>query len=302
MSSRQTKRAPGPAASVAATPQLVDSRALAAGIYLVATPIGNLGDITLRALDTLRRAALVACEDTRVTGKLMHHFGLSARLTPYHEHNAQAALPGLLEAARRGVVALVSDAGTPLISDPGYRLVRAAVAENIMVTSLPGPSSVMAALTLAGLPTDRFLFGGFLPNKSSARMSALRELAHVPATLVFFETAQRIEDSLADVRAVLGNRQAALTRELTKLHENVRRGTVEEVHASVIADPPRGEIVLVIAPPDEAPPSTTEDIDTLLRAALARLSVKDAAAEVASMTGTARREVYARALLLVASP
>jgi 16S rRNA (cytidine1402-2'-O)-methyltransferase len=268
------------------------------GLYIVATPIGNLGDITVRALETLRSVSLIACEDTRITGGLLHHFNIDTRMMAYHEHNADAARPRLMEAMRTQAVALVSDAGTPLISDPGYKLVRAAHADGIAVTTLPGASAVMAALTLAGLPTDQFFFGGFLPSKSGARQTAIAELARIPATLVLFESPNRIEESLADLAAGLGNRDAALTRELTKKFENVRRGRLLDLVASVASDPPRGEIVLVIAPPDAAAAATPADVDALLTQALTRLSVKDAAAEIASITGMARREVYARALLI----
>jgi 16S rRNA (cytidine1402-2'-O)-methyltransferase len=284
--------------SVADAPRPADTAALAPGLYIVATPIGNLRDISLRALDTLRGASLIACEDTRVTARLLHAYDITTRMLPYHEHNADAVRPRLLEAARTGAVALVSDAGTPLISDPGYKLVRAACADGIPVTTLPGASAVMAALTLAALPTDRFLFAGFLPNKTTARRAALAELAHVPATLVFFDSPQRILESLEDLQAVLGNRTAALTRELTKFYEQVLRGTLAELIDHVKSAPPRGEIVLVVAPPDAAAKTTADDLDALLTAALARLSVKDAAAEIASVTGTPKRDVYARALVL----
>lgn len=301
MSSGPAKTKSAGRVSAAAGPRPAESSALKPGLYIVATPIGNMGDITLRALETLKAATLIACEDTRVTGKLLSAYNISTRMTPYHEHNAAAAQPKILAAARTGVVALVSDAGTPLVSDPGYRLVCAAHAESILVVPLPGASSVMAALTLAGLPTDRFLFAGFLPSKSSARQAALAALARIPATLVFFESPNRIADCLTDMAAILGNRQASLTRELTKLHEEARRGLLEDLVASVAQHPPRGEIVLVVAPPEAEHPTSETDIDALLRAALQRLSVKDAAAEIASITGVARREVYARALLLAKS-
>jgi 16S rRNA (cytidine1402-2'-O)-methyltransferase len=294
-----SSRPPKPPA--AAAPRLAESGLLPAlppGLYIVATPIGNLGDITVRALETLKSVCLVACEDTRVTGGLLHHFGIATRMIAYHEHNAEESRPRLLDAMRTQAVALVSDAGTPLISDPGYKLVRACVADGIPVTTLPGPSSVMAALTLAGLPTDRFFFGGFLPTKAGARKAVIADLARIPATLVLFESANRIADSLADLATGLGNREAALTRELTKKFEEARRGTLADLAASVATDPPRGEIVLVIAPPDAATPVTAADMDALLAAALARLSVRDAAAEVASITGIPKRDVYARALQL----
>ncbi len=302
MSSGPTKTTIAQRVSVAALPRLADSSSLPAGLYIVATPIGNLGDITIRALETLKAADLIACEDTRVTGGLLKAYGIDGRMMAYHEHNADAAGPRLLDAARTGIVALVSDAGTPLISDPGYRLVSAACKENIPVVTIPGASSVMAALTLAALPTDKFLFAGFLPNKTSARQSAIAALARVPATLVFFESPNRIDDSLADLHAGLGNRAATLTRELTKLHEEARRSTLSGLIASVKEHPPRGEIVLVVAPPDAESPASQADIDSMLQDALQRLSVKDAAAEIASVSGVAKRDVYARALILAKTP
>jgi 16S rRNA (cytidine1402-2'-O)-methyltransferase len=266
------------------------------GLYVVATPIGNLGDMTARAADVLRRAGLIACEDTRVTARLLQHLGITTRMLPYHDHNGDRMRPRLLDAMHSEAVALVSDAGTPLISDPGYKLVRDARAAGIMVTSLPGPSAVMAALTVSGLPTDRFLFGGFLPNKSAARRSEIAKYLHLSATLVFFEGPSRAAETLEDLAQVLGLRDGALTRELTKLHEEVRTGTLAELAKSAAENPPRGEVVLVVGPPGDAPPATGEDIDALLRAALERLSVREAAAEIAAITGTPKREIYARAL------
>jgi 16S rRNA (cytidine1402-2'-O)-methyltransferase len=282
--------------SVAGRTRTADSASLAPGLYLVATPIGNLRDISLRALDVLGQAALIACEDTRVTGKLLKAHGISTRMTAYHDHNSAAAGPRLLEAARTSAVALVSDAGTPLISDPGYQLVQQAWAENIPVTTIPGASSVMAALTLAAQPTDRFLFAGFLPAKKSARQKTIAELAPIPATLVLFETPQRIEEAVQDLFDGLGNRPATLLRELTKFYEEARRGTLHEVLAGIRDNPPRGEIVLVIGPPLVAAKATDADIDTLLQDALTRLSLKDAVAEIAAMTDAPKRNVYARAL------
>lgn len=272
----------------------------AAGLYLVATPIGNMGDITYRAVEVLRAADLVACEDTRISGKLMTRLGLDRPLTPYHEHNAERACPQLIARLKEGaVVALISDAGTPLVSDPGYRLVRACVAEGIHVTALPGASAVMTALQLSGLPNDRFLFAGFLPNKGAARRQILRELAQVPATLVFFESPNRLGESLADMAAVLGARPAAVARELTKLHEEVARGDLPALADRYADNPPRGEVVVVIAPPAEAAEPTGDDLDARLRAEVTGgASVKDAAALVAAETGHPRRDVYARALKL----
>jgi 16S rRNA (cytidine1402-2'-O)-methyltransferase len=274
--------------------------ALPGGLYLVATPIGNLRDMTLRALETLAAADLVACEDTRVTRKLFEHYGLSAPLIAYHDHNAETARPKILERlAAGGVVALVSDAGTPLISDPGFKLARAAIAEGRTVTAAPGASSVLTALSVAGLPTDRFFFEGFLPAKEGARRARIAALARLPATLVLFESGTRIAATLADLAAGFGPREAAICRELTKLHEEVRRGGLASLAQDYAAGAEtRGEFVLVIAPPaDEAPPSAGE-IDTMLRAALARTTLKDAVAEVAAATGEPRRAVYSRALEL----
>jgi 16S rRNA (cytidine1402-2'-O)-methyltransferase len=274
------------------------SAPLQAGLYVVATPIGNLGDISLRAADTLRRAELIACEDTRVTARLLQHLGIGTRMIPYHDHNGDRVRPKLLDAMQTQAVALVSDAGTPLISDPGYKLVRDARAAGITVTTIPGASAVMAALTVCGLPTDRFLFAGFLPNKSTARRSEIQKYLFVPATLVFFENPSRTADTLQDLSAVLGPRQAAITRELTKLHEEVRTGTLDELAQSAQDIPPRGEVVLVVAPPNDAAPMADGDIDDLISAALKRISVREASAEIAAITGIAKREIYARALAL----
>ena len=278
-----------------------NGRPLAAGLYVVATPIGNAADISLRALDVLRGAHVVACEDTRTTGTLLAMHGIKARLTAYHEHNAERARPALLERLKRGeAVALVSDAGTPLISDPGYRLVGEARHAGATVTPVPGASAPIAALSIAGLPTDRFLFVGFLPNRSGPRKRAIAELADVPATLVLFESARRLAACLTDLADLLGPRQAAVTRELTKRFEEVRRGTLGGLAAHYDdAGPPKGEIVLVIAPPDNAAaaldPTT---IDGLLQDALATLSLRDAAAAVAADTGLPRRRLDNRALEL----
>lgn len=273
----------------------------APGLYLVATPIGNMGDITYRAVEVLAAADLVACEDTRVSGKLMTRLGLDRPLTPYHEHNAEQARPKLMARLKEGaVVALISDAGTPLVSDPGYRLVRACVAEDIAVTALPGASAALTALQLSGLPNDRFLFAGFLPHKGHGRRQALRQLAQVPATLVFFESPNRLGESLADMEAVLGNRPAAVARELTKLHEEVARDTLFALANRYSEAPPRGEVVVVVGPPDADADTSPEDMDSRLRAEMAAgASVKDAAALVAAETGHPRRDVYARALKLV---
>ncbi|MEO5373650.1 MAG: 16S rRNA (cytidine(1402)-2'-O)-methyltransferase [Alphaproteobacteria bacterium] len=257
--------------------------------------------MSARAREVLAAADVIACEDTRVTGKLLELVGIAARgLTPYHDHNAARARPILLERLRQGeTVALVSDAGTPLVSDPGYRLVRACLDEGISVAAVPGPSAVLTALSVSGLPCDRFLFAGFPPNRRSARRSALAEVAEVPATLVFYESAQRLAASLADMAEILPGRDAAVARELTKLFEEVRRGPLSELARHYAeAGPPKGEIVIVVAPPPPPPPMESTELDALLRQALEGASVRDAAAAVAASTGLPRRQVYARALAL----
>jgi 16S rRNA (cytidine1402-2'-O)-methyltransferase len=282
--------------------QTVTAPPLTPGLYLVATPIGNLRDVSLRALEILAAADVIACEDTRVTRKLVSHYGIATPLTPYHDHNAATARPKLIARLGEGArVALVSDAGTPLVSDPGYRLVQAAQAAGHAVTAAPGASAVLAALAVAGMPTDRFFFEGFLPAKEAARRTRIAALARIPATLVLFETGPRLASALADLAAGLGQRAAAICRELTKLHEEVRRGTLSEL-ARIYRDlpEPRGEIVIVTAPPAEPQPATAEEVDALLRNALARLSVKDAVDEVAGVSGQPRRDVYRRALALKA--
>jgi 16S rRNA (cytidine1402-2'-O)-methyltransferase len=277
-----------------------DAGKAAPGLHIVATPIGNLGDITLRALATLAGADLIACEDTRVTRKLLDRYAIATPLTPYHDHNATAARPRLLQRLAEGAaIALVSDAGTPLVSDPGYKLVRAVQEAGYSVTSLPGPSAPLAALAVAGLPTDQFFFAGFLPPKQTARRARIAELARIPATLVFFETGPRVAATLADLAAGLGLREAALCRELTKLHEEVRRGDLETLARTYAAGGElRGEIVLVIAPPAAQEQPSADDAETLLRQALARVSLKDAVGEVALATGLSRRDLYQRALAL----
>jgi 16S rRNA (cytidine1402-2'-O)-methyltransferase len=264
----------------------------------VATPIGNLGDISARALETLREADLVACEDTRVTGNLLAKFEIRRPTLPYHDHNADTMRPKLMERLLHGeTVALVSDAGMPLISDPGYKLVRAAADAGIAVTVIPGPSAPLAALVLSGLPSDRFLFAGFLPVKDGARRETLRELKAVPATLLFFETGPRLADSLATCADVLGDRPAAVARELTKLHEEVRRDTLGALARHYAeSGAPKGEIVVVIGPP--LPEEQAFDVDAALSTALQSMAVKDAATTVAAASGKPRREIYARALVL----
>ena len=267
------------------------------GLHLVATPIGNLGDITLRALWVLRGVDRILCEDTRVTARLLAHYGIDKPLTAYHDHNADRVRPTVLAALRQGeTLALVSDAGTPLVSDPGYKLVRDAVAEGISVTTAPGPSAALTALILSGLPPDRFFFAGFLPPRSAARRKALAAWAGLDATLIFFEGPSRLAGSLADMAAVLGDRPAAVGRELTKRHEELRRGTLASLAASYGAEPaPRGELVIVIGPP-EAVITEPADIDTRLDALLAQHSLRDAVAVLAAETGLARGELYGRAL------
>ncbi|QCI64344.1 16S rRNA (cytidine(1402)-2'-O)-methyltransferase [Phreatobacter stygius] len=274
------------------------ARPLEPGLHVVATPIGNLRDITIRAIETMAAADVLACEDTRITRRLVDHFGMTVPLVPYHEHNAAEMRPKLLARLAAGqAVALCSDAGTPLVSDPGFKLVEAVRAADLPVVPVPGPSAVLAALVAAGLPTDAFFFDGFLPVKTVGRRGRAKDLAGVPGSLVFFETGPRLATSLADLLAELGDRQAAVCRELTKAHEEVRRGPLSllAAHYAASADP-KGEIVLVIAPPGETPPPAADDIDAMLRAALATGSVKDAATAVAEATGLARRELYQRAL------
>ncbi|WFU72662.1 16S rRNA (cytidine(1402)-2'-O)-methyltransferase [Bradyrhizobium sp. CB2312] len=270
----------------------------APGLYLVATPIGNLGDITLRALQTLAGVDVIACEDTRITRRLTERYDIAAQLKQYHEHNAEVARPKILEAlAAGGSVALVSDAGTPLISDPGFKLVREVCAAGHAVYALPGPSSVLAALSVAALPTDRFFFEGFLPAKSAARKSRLAELARIDATLVMFESGNRVQDTLAELAEIMGSREAAICRELTKLHEEISRATLAELARDAEGLETRGEFVLVIAPPAaDAEVLNSDALDDLLREQLAAHSVKDAVAHAVALSGRPRREVYARAL------
>jgi 16S rRNA (cytidine1402-2'-O)-methyltransferase len=279
--------------------QEVTAPAIAPGLYLVATPIGNLGDIGLRALGTLAAADVIACVDTRVSRRLIEHYGIATPLTPYHEHNAAEARPKILARLAAGeIVALISDAGTPLISDPGYRLARDVSAAGQTVTAIPGASSVLAALSLSGLPTDRFFFDGFLPSKEAARQKRIKELARIPATLVLFETGPRVANALADLASELGPREAAICRELTKLHEEIRRRPLDALAKDYAnGAETRGEFVIVVAPPAEEQ-AGQQDIDALLRQALARTSVKEAVGEVASATGASRRDVYQRALAL----
>lgn len=269
---------------------------LAPGLYIVATPIGNLGDLSPRAADILTRAAVIAVEDSRVTGKLLNHIGIKRPMMPYHDHNAEHVRPGLVARMASEAVALVSDAGTPLISDPGYKLVRDARAAGHAVVTIPGPCAAIAALTLAGLPTDRFLYLGFLPPKSQARAEAIAEIASVRATLVIYESGPRLAALLAALADGLGKREAAVTREITKHFEEAVTGTLPMLAARYAESPPKGEIVVVVAPPGPPEAATAADADAALAVALTRLSVSQAAGEVAKALGLDRKALYARAL------
>ncbi|MET0588393.1 MAG: 16S rRNA (cytidine(1402)-2'-O)-methyltransferase [Novosphingobium sp.] len=267
------------------------------GLYIVATPIGNLGDITLRAVEVLRGVSAVACEDTRVTGRLLNHLGLKKRMIRYDDHAGESGRERLLSLMASEPVALVSDAGTPLISDPGFKLVRQAKEAGMNVTSLPGPSAAIVAMTLSGLPSDRFLFAGFLPSKAKARADALSELASIRATLVFYESAQRLLDTLAAVDQVLTGREVSVARELTKKFEECRTGTPQELAEHYSAHPPKGEIVLLVGPPADSAPEDV-DVDALLRLELETAKASQAAAKVAKATGLDRKTLYARAMEL----
>lgn len=269
---------------------------------MVATPIGNLRDITLRALDILGSASRVYAEDTRVARKLLDAYGLKPRLAAYHDHSDDGARAEILAALAAGEsVALISDAGTPLVSDPGFKLARAAIEAGHRVFPIPGASAALAGLVVSGLPSDRFLFAGFLPSKQMARRTALAELAEVDATLIVYESGPRLAESLADMAGALGPRQAAVARELTKMFEETRRGSLEELAAHYAhAGAPKGEIVIVVAPPPEAPAASDEELDAFLRAALIRGGVKEAAQDAAKMLGVSRKRAYARALELKA--
>ena len=268
------------------------------GLYIVATPIGNLGELSPRAADILARADAIAVEDSRVTATLLRHIGAKRPMIPYHDHNADQMRPELLARLGREVIALVSDAGTPLISDPGFKLVRDARAAGHYVTTVSGPCAAIAALTVAGLPTDRFLFAGFLPAKEKARETELVELAGLRATLIFYKSPHRLGAALAAMAKVLGPREAAVTRELTKKFEEVVTGRLDELAERYAEQPPKGEIVIVVGPPAAAAAATAEDLDTALRQALATKRVKDAATEVAAALGLPRKQVYERALAL----
>jgi 16S rRNA (cytidine1402-2'-O)-methyltransferase len=276
---------------------------LAAGLYILATPIGNARDISLRALEVLRACDVIAAEDTRVTAKLLAIHGVSRPLIAYNDHNGAEMRPKILARLEQGqAVVLVSDAGTPLVSDPGYKLVRAAIAGGLPVVALPGPSAVLAGLTLSGLPSDRFLFAGFLSSKAGERKGMLEDVKGVRATLIFFESAQRLSESLAAMAEVLGNRDAVMARELTKLHEEVRRGPLKELAAHYEKHgAPKGEVTLLVAPPEKAAPDRTR-IDAALKAALAFMPVKAAADLIAGLIDASRKELYARALELKDAP
>ena len=279
-----------------------EAEPLTPGLYVVATPIGNLKDISFRALNVLAAANAVLAEDTRVTKTLLAHYGITTPLVAYHEYSDEAMRERTLQRLKEGqALALVSDAGTPLVSDPGYKLVQAAIAEGLPVTPIPGPSAILTALVVSGLPTDRFFFEGFLPPKSGARRARLAELARIPGTLMLFEAPHRLPDMLADAAAELGERPAVMARELTKLFETVRRGTLSELAAHFAGEgPPKGEVVVLIGQAgEEAKREEAEaGLDERLTGALARHSIKDAAALVAAETGLPKREVYARALAL----
>jgi 16S rRNA (cytidine1402-2'-O)-methyltransferase len=279
-------------------PALSMDQPLSPGLYIVATPIGNLGDITARAAETLRSVDYILAEDKRVTAKLLAHLAVKAPMTAYHDHSDEALRGRILEDLRHKSVALVSDAGTPLISDPGYKLVWAARKAGLAIHTLPGPSAAIAALTLAGLPTDRFLFLGFLPAKAKARSDAIAEVAYVRASLVLYEGGSRLGESLAALAQMLGPRDAAVVREITKFYEETVTGTLEELAERYAKAPPKGEIVIVVAPPPEREEASEEELETAIREALTRLSPSRASAEVAERLGVPRKRAYSLALEL----
>jgi 16S rRNA (cytidine1402-2'-O)-methyltransferase len=265
---------------------------LVPGLYLIATPIGNLADISLRALATLAKSDVIYCEDTRHSRTLVAHYGIGRTLRPYHEHNAEEQRPRILADLARGArISLISDAGTPLVSDPGYKLVRDAIADSHTVIAIPGASAVLTALSVAGLPTDTFLFAGFLPPRSGARRSRITELATVPASLIFFEAPTRVAETLGDLAETLGDRPAAIARELTKLHEDVRRGPLTTLAEQFAQSEPKGEIVIVVGPPG-ATTATDEAITAALQAALIHMSLRDAAKAVADRLSVPKARVY----------
>ncbi len=274
------------------------AEALEPGLYIVATPIGNLGDLSPRAAQILSAVDLIAVEDSRVTAKLLHHIGIKQPMLPYHDHNADKVRPGLVARMASEAIALVSDAGTPLISDPGYKLVRDAREAGRHIVTIPGPSAVIAALTLSGLPTDRFLFAGFLPAKAKARADMIAEFSALRATLTFYESGPRLAATLAALAQGLGNRDAAIAREITKSYEECVTGTLLDLAARYADAPPKGEIVIIVGPPGEPEPASAEDVETALRAALKNASPAQAAGLVARQFGADRKTLYARALEL----
>jgi 16S rRNA (cytidine1402-2'-O)-methyltransferase len=289
-----------PGAMLAAQFDRLAATPLDSGLYLVATPIGNLGDMSARALSVLVRADEVYCEDTRHSRKLFSAFGVSRRLGAYHDHSGEREREKILGALAAGrSVALMSDAGTPLISDPGYRLTREALEQGFRVIPIPGPSAAIAALVMSGAPSDRFLFAGFLPPKSEARRRALEDLAEVSATLIFYEAANRLQATLVDMAASFGRREAALTREVTKLYEELRRGLLPDLAQSDLNGFARGEIVIVVEPPRAPEPADDAEIDNALRAALSTMSLRDAILEVAKELGVKRKRVYDRGVGLL---
>ncbi len=268
------------------------------GLYIVATPIGNLADMSQRVISVLKAADIVAVEDSRVTGKLLYHLGIKKKMRPYHDHSNDKTRDELLEIAANGIVALVSDAGTPLISDPGYKLVRAAREQGIYVSTMPGPSAAIAALTLSGLPTDRFCFEGFLPNKTKARKEALEKFISFDATLLFYESGARLGKSLSNMLDILGDREAAIVREITKKFEETVQGGLAELTQRYSDESPKGEIVVVVAPPIEGNTLEKGDMEEALREALTRLPASKAAGEIAARFGEERKEVYALANII----
>jgi 16S rRNA (cytidine1402-2'-O)-methyltransferase len=285
--------------ALAAAGKSQDRGDLAAGLYILATPIGNAADISLRALGVLKGASVIAAEDTRVTAKLLAIHGIQKPLIPYNDHNGQQMRPRILARLEQGeAVVLVSDAGTPLVSDPGYKLVREVISAGLPVVAIPGASAVLTGLALSGLPTDRFLFAGFLPSKAGERQSMLEELKGLRATLIFFESAQRLAETLPAMAGVLGERAAVVARELTKLHEEVRRGSLCELAAHYEkAGAPKGEVTLLVGPPQQAAADTAK-VDAALKAALVFMPVKAAAEMIAGLTGRSRKALYDRALEL----
>ena len=280
--------------------QRYEAEPVAPGLHVVATPIGNLGDITLRALSTLAAADTVLCEDTRTSGTLMARFAIKARLQPYHEHNAKEVRPHILERLQQGAaIALISDAGMPLVSDPGYRLVKEAAEQGIPVTACPGPSAVLTGLALSGLPTDRFLFAGFVPQKQGERKRLFAEFATLKATLIFFESPHRILDTLHDLSAALPGRAVAVTRELTKLHEEVLRGTAHDIAAQLASRASvKGEITLLVGPPQEEEAVSDTDLEAAITEALASMPASKAASEVAKRFNLNRSDIYQRILAM----